>query len=197
MLKKTLLSALLLGAAVTAQPSQAWVHPGHPGFHPHAGFVFRHDFHHFTPVEHRLWVGGHWRHMWWHGRFGWWWGVDGAWYWYPAPIYPYPEVVSSYYYDEDGDYDDDGAGPGDQNGGYDQGGYDQGGGYGTWYHCANPEGYYPYIKSCRGGWEQVPAQPNDMQGPDGGPRGRDDQGPDNGPNGAPYDENNRPPPPPR
>jgi hypothetical protein len=24
-----------------------------------------------------------------------------------------------------------------------------------WYHCDNPEGYYPYIKECPGGWQKV------------------------------------------
>jgi len=32
-----------------------------------------------------------------------------------------------------------------------------------WYHCGNPDGYYPYIKECPGGWQKVtptpPAQP--------------------------------------
>lgn len=26
---------------------------------------------------------------------------------------------------------------------------------GYWYYCSNPEGYYPYIKECPGGWRQV------------------------------------------
>jgi len=216
MLKKTVLSALLLGAAlVTAGPSQAVVvreHPNgrvvvRPGYRPHARFAFRHDFRHFTPVEHRWWVGGRWRHMWWHGRYGWWWGVGGSWYWYPAPVYPYPvEVSPTYYYDDYddyGDYDDEGGAPSDQ------------GGYGTWYHCSNPEGYYPYVKECRGGWEQVPAQPPGA-GMQGGPGGEDQGGPgydqggpgyDQGPSGpndqsgpddqnGPDDEDQGPPPPP-
>jgi hypothetical protein len=33
-----------------------------------------------------------------------------------------------------------------------------------WYYCSNPEGYYPYVKQCPGGWQQVeprpPAQPS-------------------------------------
>jgi len=24
-----------------------------------------------------------------------------------------------------------------------------------WYYCQNPQGYYPYIKSCPGGWMKV------------------------------------------
>ncbi|NOT10749.1 MAG: hypothetical protein HOP23_02775 [Methylococcaceae bacterium] len=31
---------------------------------------------------------------------------------------------------------------------------------GYWYYCFSPEGYYPYIKECPGGWQQVnPAPP--------------------------------------
>ena len=28
-----------------------------------------------------------------------------------------------------------------------------------WYHCQDPEGYYPYVKSCPGGWAQVVPTP--------------------------------------
>ena len=28
-----------------------------------------------------------------------------------------------------------------------------------WYYCANPEGYYPYVKECPGGWQQVVPRP--------------------------------------
>ena len=28
-----------------------------------------------------------------------------------------------------------------------------------WYYCQNPDGYYPYVKSCPGGWLQVAPQP--------------------------------------
>ncbi len=28
-----------------------------------------------------------------------------------------------------------------------------------WYFCADPEGYYPYVNQCPGGWRKVPAQP--------------------------------------
>lgn len=29
---------------------------------------------------------------------------------------------------------------------------------GNWYYCHQPDGYYPYIKECPGGWQVVPAQ---------------------------------------
>jgi len=28
-----------------------------------------------------------------------------------------------------------------------------------WYHCQDPEGYYPYVKNCPAGWLQVAPQP--------------------------------------
>jgi hypothetical protein len=28
-----------------------------------------------------------------------------------------------------------------------------------WYYCSNPDGYYPYIKQCPGGWQRVAPQP--------------------------------------
>ena len=27
-----------------------------------------------------------------------------------------------------------------------------------WYYCHNPDGFYPSIKACPGGWQRVPAQ---------------------------------------
>ncbi len=32
-----------------------------------------------------------------------------------------------------------------------------------WYYCHNPEGYYPYIKSCSSSWQRVPAQPGSQR----------------------------------
>jgi hypothetical protein len=29
----------------------------------------------------------------------------------------------------------------------------------SWYYCRKPDGYYPYVKACPGGWQTVPAQP--------------------------------------
>ncbi|MEO8417406.1 MAG: hypothetical protein ABI475_01620 [Methylophilaceae bacterium] len=28
-----------------------------------------------------------------------------------------------------------------------------------WYHCDKPDGYYPYIKACPGGWQKVVPEP--------------------------------------
>src|ERR1700690_1599996 len=29
----------------------------------------------------------------------------------------------------------------------------------SWYYCANPQGYYPYVKECPRGWQAVAPQP--------------------------------------
>ncbi len=28
-----------------------------------------------------------------------------------------------------------------------------------YYYCVKPEGYYPYVRACSGGWQRVPAKP--------------------------------------
>jgi hypothetical protein len=28
-----------------------------------------------------------------------------------------------------------------------------------WYYCAESQAYYPYVKECPGGWQQVEPQP--------------------------------------
>jgi hypothetical protein len=30
---------------------------------------------------------------------------------------------------------------------------------GDWYYCADSRSYYPYVRECPAGWQQVPAQP--------------------------------------
>jgi hypothetical protein len=29
-----------------------------------------------------------------------------------------------------------------------------------WYYCSNPKGYYPYVRTCPGGWQQVAPTPS-------------------------------------
>ena len=29
----------------------------------------------------------------------------------------------------------------------------------SWYHCDNPQGYYPYVQQCPGGWKTVAPSP--------------------------------------
>jgi hypothetical protein len=77
------------------------------------------------------------------GGPGWW----GPGYYYPPPYYAYPPAVvtvpaSPPVYVERGDPQ---AAPApEQN---------------WWYYCANPAGYYPYVKQCPGGWQRVAPQP--------------------------------------
>jgi hypothetical protein len=90
-------------------------------------------------------------------------GYPYPYYGYPYPYYgyPYPYYYPAYYpYGpvEDGEsasptqYMERGQdGQADMGGSVPQAAY--------WYHCGKPEGYYPYIKTCPGGWQRVPAQP--------------------------------------
>lgn len=72
-------------------------------------------------------------------------------YYYPDP-YGWPPVVAvpaePPVYIERGD-----DGQGDDAGAYGQPAP------GYWYRCNQPDGYYPYVTNCPGGWQQVPAQP--------------------------------------
>ena len=123
----------------------------------------------FGVGDRAVWTHGRWNHGRHNGRFGWWWWAGGAWYFYDAPVYPYPDYVSTTYYEDPG----------------------QGGAY--WYWCNDPRAYYPYIQTCNGPWQPVPAGANPgPQGADqnaGPPPGYNDQ--NDGDNG---DNNNGPPP---
>ena len=68
---------------------------------------------------------------------------------YPYAYYP-PRVVYREYAPPPADYLQPPAGPAPES---------------FWYHCDNPEGYYPYVRQCDGPWQQVPVRP------DGSPEG--------------------------
>lgn len=83
-----------------------------------------------------------------HIGLGFYFGAPYPYYYSPYPYYPYPyppviaTPASPPVYIERGDEQDD-----QQSGEY------------YWYHCKKPEGYYPYVKQCPGGWEQVEPEP--------------------------------------
>jgi hypothetical protein len=33
---------------------------------------------------------------------------------------------------------------------------------GDWYYCRKPEGYYPYVQACPGGWMRAQSRPADL-----------------------------------
>jgi hypothetical protein len=68
---------------------------------------------------------------------------------YPYSYYP-PRVVYQQYVPPPADYLAPPQGPAPES---------------FWYHCDNPEGYYPYVRQCDGPWQQVPVRP------DGSPEG--------------------------
>jgi hypothetical protein len=65
------------------------------------------------------------------------------WYYAPPPAYYYPPVVvqppAPTAYVERSDSVPEGSA--------------------SWYFCRESNGYYPYVKTCPGGWERVPARP--------------------------------------
>ncbi|RAR57837.1 hypothetical protein C7401_11456 [Paraburkholderia unamae] len=129
--------------------------------------------------------GGYWHggYYGWHGGYyhGGWYGCCGSvsvgFYFGPGfiygyPFYPYyypPYIASVYYPYVSGDfsqptqYIEQGQGQAQfQGGGADMN--DQGGAapeLAYWYYCDAPQGYYPYVRACPGGWQKVPARPPD------------------------------------
>ncbi|MEI9964580.1 MAG: hypothetical protein WDM92_07645 [Caulobacteraceae bacterium] len=98
------------------------------------------DFGHLSPGLRSHWAGGQWRHAWHDGVFGWWWFLDDDWYFYDEPTYPYPTYIAP-------EVDEGSEAPPPA----------------VWYRCANPPGYYPYVRACPDGWEMVPAVPPDAE----------------------------------
>ena len=128
---RTLCGALLVMPLIA--PAALAQHPHGRGGHGPGGH-WRGDIRHFHDHDFAYWRGGRWFHGAHGGRLGWWWVVGPSWYFYPAPIYPYPDpyvppVVN--------------APPPSQ----------------TWYYCANPPGYYPYVAQCLVPWRPVVPPP--------------------------------------
>lgn len=105
------------------------------------------DFRHFDRHDHELWRAGSWRHMRHGGRFGWWWIAGGEWFFYPQPVYPYPDpyayVPPETLVVQPSPPQTSAPPPAQQ----------------FWYFCAAANGYYPYVPSCPGRWQPVPATP--------------------------------------
>ncbi len=104
------------------------------GWHGEIGRFERGDIH--------TWRAGRWRHEMHDGRLGWWWIVGGMWYFYPQPVYPYPDA-----YIPPAVIVQTPAAPAPQAVAQ------------LWYYCEASKGYYPYVSSCPGNWQVVPATP--------------------------------------
>lgn len=103
--------------------------------------------HRFSPADFHAWRGGYWHHGWYGDRLGWWWIVNGIWFYYAAPIYPYPNpYVPGSVVVIQPEQPTPAPPPTEAPTPY-------------WYHCTSPEGYYPYVTECPGGWTKVPATP--------------------------------------
>ena len=93
----------------------------------------------------RRWRGGHWYHGEHGGRRAWWWVVPGLglWYLYSAPVSPSPDP-----------YGPPVAAPPTPNVPPPPAQY--------WYYCDAAGAYYPYVTTCPGGWQRVPATPPEV-----------------------------------
>ena len=129
---KSILLAIALLVSVTG--NVAWA--GHGQAH----FVSHRSFH-----QHPGWGRGH-GHYWGVGLYG------AAWPWYYPWYYGYVVPVLPYSaYSEAAapvDYIEINPAPATNDASEN-----------VWYYCQNPQGYYPYVKSCAGGWQKVPVQP--------------------------------------
>ena len=103
---------------------------------------------HFSSGSH---FGGGWHGGGWHGsvRFGFgpWWGYPyGYPYYYPYYGYPYSYPSYVYPYSAYPPLDNQLPVPSEPQQSY-------------WYYCQDPQGYYPYVGNCPGGWQQVVPTP--------------------------------------
>lgn len=113
----------------------------------HGQIYWRSNIRLFPRYDWDTWRRGHWYHGWYGQRWGWWWLAGNTWFYYPAPIYPYPNpyvpgtvtVVNT----EPTVPAPPAQAPETQ----------------YWYHCKAPDGYYPYVPHCPGGWTKVPTTP--------------------------------------
>ena len=108
------------------------------GFRDHGGGFRDHD-RGFRGGGGSVWIGPGWDPFW----YPWWWGG-----YYPySPYYPYPYPAQPpvvIQQETPPMYQEPTAEP-------NQPVY--------WYHCSDPEGYYPYVKQCPGGWQKVVPTP--------------------------------------
>jgi hypothetical protein len=148
-MQRLVVMAMLLALVGLVRPTSVPAYSGWEGdihrFHEHdLALGWEGNIHRFHEHDLALWQRGHWFHGRYGSRFGWWWVVGGLWYWYPAPIYPYPDPYTPpvvVQVPTTPAVPPHAQAP-------------------SWYYCAQPEGYYPYIAACPGGWQTVPATPS-------------------------------------
>jgi hypothetical protein len=129
--------AIGTGGLPSSAVAQRDRHPP-PGWHGDITRFHEHDW--------ALWRDGRWAHERHDGRLGWWWVVGGTWYFYPWPVYPYPSPWYPPPIEITAPQTHDPLPPPTP----------------YWYYCAASKSYYPYARTCPGGWKQVPAVPADV-----------------------------------
>jgi hypothetical protein len=82
-------------------------------------------------------------------RFGIGIGIPGPWYYPPPVYYPYPYYPPTVVVPPPSSYVEQAPASA----------YSTHPVQNSYYYCASSRSYYPYVRECPGGWEQVPAQP--------------------------------------
>lgn len=145
MVKRRKWSAVLLGVCMVGMSGWAIADgrhggsDGHGGYYGHAaygGYVGRPGYHGYSNVGVGIVIDPFLYRPWYY---------PGP-YYYPPYGYPYPPVISvpanPPVYIERAEVAEP-APPASA----------------SWYYCANPQGYYPYVENCPGGWQAVAPRP--------------------------------------
>jgi len=142
-----LMIALLVSTAVPGHAGSRWGSQGGGNWSGRGG---QGGSWHGGGTSHGGWHGGGWhgQHHVWGPRVFFGVGVAAPFWWYPyGYAYPYPYAYPAYsppvvvesspqtYIQQDTQAQD------------------------YWYYCQSPQGYYPSVKECPGGWQQVAPQP--------------------------------------
>ena len=141
--------AIIMIGSITSSPAWAWGGGYYGGPHYGGGGYYG---------------GGRYGGGWGYGRGGGY-GRSGFGFYFGAPLYPYPYYSTPYRYPyyyppvvitvpvTPPVYIQQSPPAAQQN----PSGY--------WYYCNSPEGYYPYIKECPNGWQQVEPRPSAPSAP--------------------------------
>jgi hypothetical protein len=102
---------------------------GYRGYHNYQG----HRDHHGHGSSYRIWIGPGWLPGWWGSAYPYYRYYPYSYYsYYPAPVVIPGQPQAPEPSQEQESY---------------------------WYYCQDPPGYYPYVKSCPGGWMKVVPEP--------------------------------------
>ncbi|MDD3030375.1 MAG: hypothetical protein PHS57_08915 [Alphaproteobacteria bacterium] len=124
---------LVVTAPAFARDAPLHVGPLAPAKHGPGRSPWHGDIHRFGDYDLWHWRAGHWFHGFHAGKTAWWWVTGDLWYSYPSPVYPYPDpfVPAGVVVEVPAQT------------------------AAVYYHCDEPEGYYPYVSQCPTAWKKI------------------------------------------